>query len=279
MKNEISNIIEIALHEDIGKADITTEATVNPKLNAEAVIMTKERIVVAGQEIAKEVFTRLDPKIKYEIIIGDGKSASPNETIARITGKAQAILTAERTALNFLQRLCGIATLTSKFVAKLKTSKTKLLDTRKTTPGLRELEKEAVRLGGGTNHRFGLFDAYLIKENHIRLAGGIKNAIAKVKKHNKKKLTIEIEVQSIDELKEAIDEGVDIVMLDNFTLEDAREAIHFASGKVKVEISGGITFDNIEKYAGVNPDFISCGEITHSAKAADLTLLIQKTFE
>lgn len=276
-KRYIINLINIALKEDIGSGDITTNAIVLKSLSAEAEIIAKSGTVVAGQETAKAIFQKFDRRINYKPIINDGRCAKKGDVIAKITGPTGSIITAERVALNFLQRLCGIATLTSKFVDRISDTKIKILDTRKTTPGLRELEKHAVRMGGGFNHRLGLFDAFLIKENHIAAAGSIKKAVKKAKANNKKNIPIEIEVRNLQELNEALREGVDIVLLDNFSPKLAIKAKKIIGKISKIEISGGINLKNITKFAKARPDFISIGEITHSPKSADLSLLIRQT--
>jgi len=263
------------LKEDLGKGDITTDSIVPPESQTLGIIFPKEDGVLCGVEIARIVFEEVDKNINFESKLKDGEEFAPGMTIATIIGPAGSCLKAERTALNFLQRLSGIATLTRKFVKTIG-SRIKIMDTRKTTPGLRIIEKYAVKTGGGYNHRFGLYDMVLIKDNHIEIAGSITNAVNAVRKNSKKKkIFIEVEVKTINELKEAVDLKVDRVMLDNMNLEQIDQAIRIvraASRKIEIEVSGGVNLDNIINYADLDIDFISIGALTHSAPAVDIAL-------
>uniref|UniRef100_A0A7C6AF46 Probable nicotinate-nucleotide pyrophosphorylase [carboxylating] n=1 Tax=candidate division WOR-3 bacterium TaxID=2052148 RepID=A0A7C6AF46_UNCW3 len=268
-------IVRNALKEDLGKGDITTDSIVPPESQTLGIIFPKEDGVLCGVEIARIVFEEVDKNINFESKLKDGEEFAPGMTIATIIGPAGSCLKAERTALNFLQRLSGIATLTRKFVKTIG-SRIKIMDTRKTTPGLRIIEKYAVKTGGGYNHRFGLYDMVLIKDNHIEIAGSITNAVNAVRKNSKKKkIFIEVEVKTINELKEAVDLKVDRVMLDNMNLEQIDQAIRIvraASRKIEIEVSGGVNLDNIINYADLDIDFISIGALTHSAPAVDIAL-------
>lgn len=267
-------IIKNALDEDIGSGDITTDSIIDATLLASAAIRVKETAVIAGIGIAEQVFKTVDPAVKFVPAVADGDSVKKDAIIAHITGRAASLLKAERCAINFLMHLSGIATLTGAYVKAIEGTGTILLDTRKTTPGLRALEKYAVRIAGARNHRFGLFDGVLIKDNHIkvmRASGSITDGIKKVKStmpYHK----IEIEVKTVKELKEAMLAGADIVMLDNMDIVTMKRAIGIARGKTLIEVSGNITLDNIKAIARLNPDFISTGGITHSARAIDISM-------
>ena len=262
-----------ALEEDLGGGDITTEATVAPELRARGIILAKSDCVIAGLDVAAEAFRQLDPGVTFTVHKPDGSRCAPGETVADVRGYAGAMLTAERTALNFLQRLSGIATLTRRFVDAAG-GRITVLDTRKTTPGLRALEKYAVRAGGGTNHRFGLEDGILIKDNHIRLAGGVEAAMARMKAADLR-LPIEIEAQSLDQVDAALAAGASIILLDNLSLEETREAVGRIAGRAKVEISGGVTFERMPELAATGADYVSIGALTHSAPAADLSFELE----
>lgn len=275
---KISNIIKQALIEDIGKGDITTNSVVPKSRIIKAKIIAKENGIIAGLNIAKETFKQLNNCILFKKKVQDGNFVKKGKIIAELQGNARAILTAERVALNFLQRLSGIATLTAEFV-KL-AGRIKILDTRKTTPLMRKLEKYAVKVGGGVNHRFNLNDAILIKDNHIEIAGSVKEAIRKAKQTEKK---IEVEVKNIKEVKEALNEGVDVLMLDNMSIKNIKKAIKLAKKrkgkskkKVKIEVSGGMNLKNIKKIAKTGIDMVSIGALTHSAKSLDLSLEVVK---
>lgn len=271
----IRPIIIKALEEDIGHGDITSSAIIRDSLEAKGLIIAKEDFVLAGIGVASECFKTLDPEIIFKERFGDGNKVKARKVIAEVKGNAQTILMAERVALNFLQRLSGIATLTSKYVEKIKGTKAKIVDTRKTTPGLRVLEKYAVRMGGGFNHRFGLYDAVLIKDNHIELSGSIKKAVENVKGKTSHTTRIEVEARSLKEVKDALQSGVDIIMLDNMDLETTRKAVKLIQGKALIEASGNINLDNVREMAKTGVDLISIGAITHSAPAVDISLEIK----
>lgn len=271
----LDEIIRRSLEEDLGSGDITTKYLDLEPTIATAFMIAKAEGVIAGAEIAKMVFKTVDPDLKITLYRKDGDSVVKGDEIMRIEGKPSSILQGERTALNFLQRLSGIATKTNRMVKLIEGTKTKLLDTRKTTPLLRSLEKHAVRIGGGFNHRAGLFDMILIKENHIRAAGGITSAINRVKQHNTT-YRIEVEVTNAEELKEAFTVGVDRIMLDNMSLKEIRAAVKAYGKKVEFEVSGGITEDNILAYARTGVDFISSGALTHSYQSLDISLLFKE---
>ncbi|HOH98240.1 MAG TPA: carboxylating nicotinate-nucleotide diphosphorylase [Candidatus Cloacimonadota bacterium] len=271
----LDEIIRRSLEEDLGSGDITTKYLDLEPTIATAFMIAKAEGVIAGAEIAKMVFKTVDPDLKITLYRKDGDSVVKGDEIMRIEGKPSSILQGERTALNFLQRLSGIATKTNRMVKLIEGTKTKLLDTRKTTPLLRSLEKHAVRIGGGFNHRAGLFDMILIKENHIRAAGGITSAINRVKQHNTT-YRVEVEVTNAEEVKEAFTVGVDRIMLDNMSLKEIRAAVKAYGKKVEFEVSGGITEDNILAYARTGVDFISSGALTHSYQSLDISLLFKE---
>jgi nicotinate-nucleotide pyrophosphorylase (carboxylating) len=271
----IRYIVKKALEEDIGSGDITTSAIISKGFEAKGTIIAKEDLILAGIVISSESFKILDPKIIFRKRCNDGNLAQAGKIIAEVKGNAQTILMAERVALNFLQRLSGIATLTSKYVEKIKGTKAKIVDTRKTTPGLRVLEKYAVRMGGGFNHRFGLYDAVLIKDNHIELSGSIKKAVENVKGKTSHTTRIEVEARSLKEVKDALQSGVDIIMLDNMDLETTRKAVKLIKGKALIEASGNINLDNVRAVAKTGVNLISIGAITHSAPAVDISLEIK----
>lgn len=268
----IDKIIDSALEEDLGPGDITTEALVDLSVKGEARLIAKEEIILAGIEVFSRVFSRLDPEIVVETKYRDGEAVSNGEDIGIVKGSMRGILSGERTALNFLQRLSGIATLTRKYVERTDSSKVRVIDTRKTTPGLRILEKYAVRRGGGFNHRFGLFDGILIKDNHIAVAGSIAKALARIKGRVPHTLRIEVEMEDIRGVEEAIGAGADAILLDNMSLKEMREAVSIAGGRVLVEASGGITLESIEEVSKTGIDLISVGAITRSARSVDISL-------
>ncbi|KPK78671.1 MAG: nicotinate-nucleotide pyrophosphorylase [candidate division Zixibacteria bacterium SM23_73] len=276
MDNKIRHLIELALFEDIGKRDLTSEAIIDEDLLAKGMIVAKEEGVIVGLEIAKMVFCQLDPNLVFESSFKDGSKVMRGEEVATLKGKAKNMLSGERTALNFLQRLSGIATLTSKYVEKIKDTGVKILDTRKTTPGLRALEKYAVKRGGGENHRMGLFDRILIKENHIKAAGSISRAIGKAKAKNPME-KIEVETRSLDEVKEAVNSGADWIMLDNMSIDETKKAVKMIRSckrEIKIEASGRIDLNNVREVALTGINFISVGALTHSAPALDFSLLL-----
>ncbi|MEO8519950.1 MAG: carboxylating nicotinate-nucleotide diphosphorylase [Acidobacteriota bacterium] len=262
-----------ALAEDLGWGDVTTEGTVDPSLRARGIIIAKSDCVIAGLEVAAEAFRQLDPGAVFTSLRGDGDRCAPGTIVAEVRGSAADMLTAERTALNFLQRLSGIATLTRSFVDAA-AGRITILDTRKTTPTLRALEKYAVRAGGGTNHRGGLDDGILIKDNHIRLGGGVGATVQKMKAAGHE-MAVEIEAQSLDQVDEAIAAGADVILLDNLSIEDVREAVRRIGGRAKIELSGGVTLARIPELAATGADYVSVGALTHSAPAADLSFELE----
>lgn len=277
MKHLIDNLIELAFAEDVGEGDHTTLCSIPDSAIGKASLIIKEAGILAGVEVGVEVFHKLDSKLNIDILIKDGSKVVPGDCVFTVEGKVQSILQAERTVLNIMQRMSGIATTTSNYVALIDGTGTKVLDTRKTTPGMRLLEKQAVKLGGGENHRIGLFDMILLKDNHIDFAGGIEKAITGANhylKEKNKSLKIEIEVRDMDELREVLRVGgVDRIMLDNFTPEATKEAVALVAGRVELESSGGITSETIRSYAEAGVDYISVGALTHSVKGLDMSLL------
>ena len=267
--------IAIALAEDIGAGDLTTQFFVSPELRARARIVANEAAIIAGTDTAAEVFRRVDPATHVQIVVADGAAANPGDTVIELEGLARAILTAERVALNFLQRLSGIASLTRKFVDAAATDQVKIIDTRKTTPGLRALEKAAVVAGGGANHRFGLFDMVLVKDNHLAACAGLRelaDAIAKFRAERSGML-IEVEADNLEQVRALLPiDGIDVILLDNMKPAQIREALSLGKGKVKFEASGGVTLKNIRQIAATGVDFISIGALTHSVRAIDLSL-------
>ncbi len=280
MDNLINNLIDLAFTEDIGEGDHTTLCSIPENAVGKATLVIKEAGILAGVDIAIKVFHKLDPQIKIDVLIKDGSSVNPGDIVFIVEGKVQSILQAERIMLNIMQRMSGVATATNRYVALIAGTGAKVLDTRKTTPGMRILEKQAVKLGGGENHRIGLFDMILLKDNHIDFAGGIENAITGANNYLKEKnksLKIEIEVRDLDELNEVLRVGnVDRIMLDNFTPEDTRKAVELVNGRVELESSGGITNETIRSYAETGVDYISVGALTHSVKGLDMSLLATK---
>lgn len=272
----IESLLNNAFAEDIGDGDHTTLCCIPASAKGKAKLLVKEPGILAGVEIAKKVFHKFDPELKMEIFINDGAEVKPGDIAFTVEGKTQSLLQTERTVLNLMQRMSGIATTTNKYVKRLEGLHTRVLDTRKTTPGLRLIEKQAVKIGGGVNHRIGLFDMILLKDNHVDFAGGLENAITKAKeylKENNKDLKIEIEVRNMQELEEVMRiGGVDRIMLDNFNIEQTKEAVKRIGGKYETESSGGITFDTLRDYAECGVDFISVGALTHSVKGLDLSL-------
>ena len=266
-------IVRRALAEDLGWGDVTTEATVPADVRAKGGILAKSPCVIAGLDVAAEAFRQLDPGCTFECHRQDGDRCTPGDIVAELHGIAASMLTAERTALNFLQRLSGIATLTRRFV-EASGGRITILDTRKTTPTLRALEKYAVRAGGGTNHREGLDDGVLIKDNHIRLAGGVVEAVKRMKAA-KPEMPIEVEAQSLAQVAEALESGADIILADNLSTEEIREAVRRAGGRAQIEISGGVTLDRLPELAATGADYVSIGALTHSAPAADLSFELE----
>lgn len=274
LSDPVEKLIDLALAEDIGPGDITTENLVDPLANGQGAIIAKEPLVIAGLYIAQRIFQRLDNDVVFSASVQEGDWVDQKQCVAAVAGRMTALLSGERTALNFLQRLSGIATQVRRYTARLKNSPVKLLDTRKTTPGWRELEKYAVRVGGGTNHRMGLYDAVLIKDNHIAAAGGIGKAVARVKKRVDASTTIEVETATLDEVDQALEAGAHIIMLDNMDLHQIKSAVDRVGGRAQLEVSGGVTFDQLSALAATGVDLISSGALTHSARAVDLSMRI-----
>ena len=268
-------LIDLAFAEDIGDGDHTTLCCIPADAMGKSHLLIKEDGILAGVEVAKRVFARFDPTLEVEVLIGDGAKVKKGDVVMIVAGKVRSLLQTERLMLNIMQRMSGIATMTHKYVERLKGTKTHVLDTRKTTPGMRILEKQAVKIGGGMNHRIGLFDMILLKDNHVDFAGGIKNAIDRCHKYLKEKsldLKIEIEVRNFSEIQQVLDcGGVDRIMFDNFSVDDTRTAVEMIAGRYETESSGGITFDTIRQYAECGVDFISVGALTHSVKGLDMS--------
>lgn len=277
MEQLIDDLIRLAFTEDIGDGDHTTLCCIPPTAMGKSQLIIKENGVLAGVEVAKKVFHRFDPELKIEVFINDGTEVEKGDIVFVVEGKVQSLLQTERLVLNLMQRMSGIATTTRKYVKALEGTNTRVLDTRKTIPGMRMLEKEAVKIGGGVNHRIGLFDMILLKDNHVDFAGGIEQAITRAQSYLKEKgkegMKIEIEVRNFDELEQAMQVGgIDRIMLDNFNIEDTKEAVRRIAGKFETESSGGITFDTLRDYALCGVDFISVGALTHSVKSLDMSL-------
>jgi len=274
--SQILRLVELALREDVGMGDLTSEATVDPRVHGSAEILCKEQGVIAGMEVASLVFRQAGELIDLDPKVADGELVTSGSSIAVVRGDVATILIAERTALNFLQRMSGIATLTRSYVEAVAGTRARITDTRKTAPGLRALDKLAVRLGGGVNHRFGLDDMALIKDNHIEASGGIRPAVERVVRYLRDRglsVPIELETRTLREVREALDcEGLSRLMLDNFTLEAMREAVGLIGGRLEVEASGGITLQTVRAVAETGVDFISVGALTHSVRALDLSL-------
>ena len=271
----VDRLIDLSFAEDIGDGDHTTLCCIPENAMGKSKLLIKEDGILAGVEIAKEVFHRFDPTMQVEVFMGDGSKVKKGDVAMIVTGKVRSLLQTERLMLNIMQRMSGIATMTSKYVERLEGTHTRVLDTRKTTPGMRMLEKQAVKIGGGCNHRIGLFDMILLKDNHVDFSGGIANAINRCHEYLKEKgldLKIEIEVRNFEELKQAMDcGGIDRIMLDNFSVKDTKKAVEIVGGKYETESSGGITFDTLRDYAECGVDFISVGALTHSVKGLDMS--------
>jgi nicotinate-nucleotide pyrophosphorylase len=279
MKTEnelIEDLLDLAFAEDIGDGDHTTLCCIPESQKGKAQLLVKEEGVLAGVEIAKRVFAKFDPELQVEVLIEDGAHVKPGDIAFYVSGKERSLLQTERIVLNIMQRMSGIATQTNKYAKEIADLHTKVIDTRKTTPGLRILEKMAVKIGGGGNHRIGLFDMILLKDNHIDFAGGIENAVTNAKRYLKEKgknLKIEVEVRNLDELDQVLKiGGVDRIMLDNFDTETTRKAVKIINGRCETESSGGITFKTLRSYAECGVDFISVGALTHSVKGLDMSL-------
>lgn len=270
----IEKLIAMALEEDIGPGDVTTDHLVPPDAVGKGVIVAKEDLIIAGLKVARRVFQFIDTDIRFQSDFQDGARVDKGGTVVTLAGRLAALLTGERTALNFLQRLSGIATNVRSYVTLLEDKKVQLLDTRKTTPGWRELEKYAVRIGGGSNHRMGLYDAVLIKDNHIAASGGIAAAVKRIIAEVGPSMTIEVETANLEEVREALDAGAHIIMLDNMDLDQIKAAVKLVNGRAKLEVSGGITLDHLTDLADTGIDYISSGALTHSARAVDLSMRI-----
>lgn len=273
--NTIKTVIDFAFAEDIGNGDITTNSLIPESLLTKATMVAKSSGIIAGLSVAEYIFRTLNAEIEFKTFVSDGDNIKKGDLILEIKGSYRALLTGERLALNFMQRMSGIATMTNLCVMELSGSKTKILDTRKTVPGLRLLDKYAVRMGGGTNHRIGLYDMVLIKDNHIKVAGGISAAVAQIKKSIPGNIKIEVEVTSLEEAKEALTAGADIIMLDNMTTENMAESVKFINGRAKVEASGNMTIERLKEVASAGVDFISIGALTHSVVAFDISMNIE----
>ena len=270
----IDELIDLAFAEDIGDGDHTTLCCIPDTAMGKSRLLIKEPGILAGVEIARKIFHRFYPDLKMTVYIEDGTAVKPGDVAFVVEGRVQSLLQTERLMLNVMQRMSGIATMTHRYVKKLEGLHTRILDTRKTTPGMRMLEKEAVKIGGGVNHRIGLFDMILLKDNHVDFAGGIHNAVTRAKEYCKakgKNLKIELEVRNFDELNQALAEGVDRIMFDNFTPEDTRKAVEIVGGRCETESSGGITYETMLPYAQAGVDFISFGALTHSVKGLDMS--------
>jgi nicotinate-nucleotide pyrophosphorylase (carboxylating) len=272
----VKQLIDIAFAEDIGEGDHTSLSTINEDEKGKSVIVAKDNGIIAGLTLVEYIFKKVDPTLDVKLIKADGDEIAYGDVVLEVSGSSRSMLTADRTVLNFVQRLSGVASLTAKYVAELAGLHTQILDTRKTTPGMRLLEKYAVKIGGGCNHRIGLYDMILIKDNHVDFAGGITNAITRTQKYlmeHNLKLNIEIETRSIDEVKQVLAiGGVHRIMLDNFSPELLREAVKLIDGRFETEASGGITLQTLRSYAESGVDFISSGALTHSVKAMDLSM-------
>ena len=270
----LDRLIEQALLEDIHTGDITTQAVVPGKRFASARLIAKEQLVLAGLFVAEKVFQRLDQEVRFTACHVEGAVVNTGEIIATVAGNASELLMAERVALNLLQRMCGIATLTSRYVAAVSGTKARIVDTRKTTPGLREIEKYAVRIGGGINHRTGLYDGVLIKENHIMAAGGITEAIRRARAYIPHTLKIEIETENRSQVEEALAAGAEIIMLDNMDCNSMRDCVDLIAGRALVEASGGVNLNTVRAIAETGVDIISIGALTHSPRAMDISMLL-----
>ena len=271
----VDKLIDLAFAEDIGDGDHTTLCCIPEEAMGRSHLLIKEDGILAGVEVAKKVFARFDPTLQVEVLINDGAKVKKGDIAMVVSGKTRSLLQTERLMLNIMQRMSGIATMTNKYVERLAGTHTHVLDTRKTTPGMRMLEKQAVKIGGGVNHRIGLFDMILLKDNHVDFSGGISNAINRCHEYLNAKglnLKIEIEVRNFDELQQVMDcGGVDRIMLDNFSVENTKKAVEMIAGKYETESSGGITFDTIRDYAECGVDYISVGALTHSVKGLDMS--------
>lgn len=274
-KHALHTLIQSALEEDVGTGDITTSSILTGKETGVARAVAKSEIIVAGMDVFKEVFLFVDKRMQFSGCSEDGRLVMRGTSLAEVSGNLGKILTAERVALNFLQRMCGIATFTRQYVEAVRGTGAKILDTRKTVPGLRFLDKYAVTVGGGHNHRFGLYDGVLIKDNHIAAAGGISRALERVRRRISHALKVEVEAKNLKEVREALRSGADVIMLDNMSVEDMRKAVSLVNGRVPLEASGNVTLANVRQIAETGVDFISIGMLTHSVPAADISLKVR----
>lgn len=275
MKDAISHLIDLALAEDIHSGDITTDHSIEPTATGQGLIVAKEPAVIAGLEIAEQVFKKLDSQVAITFNVSEGDKVSPFSQVMKIEGKLQGLLKGERTALNFLQRLSGIATQAREYVEELKGLPVRLVDTRKTTPGWRVLEKYAVRVGGAHNHRMGLYDGVLIKDNHIIACGSIEKAVSKIRQEISHLVKIEVETADLDQVKQALDAGADVIMLDNMDVDRIKEAVSLINRRAVVEVSGNVTKGTLRDLAKTGVDMISVGALTHSARSVDLSMRIE----
>ena len=275
MNWHVQELIRKALEEDIGHQDITTENLIDENQRSRGLFLAKSAGVVAGIAVAEQVFRTLDNDIEFTVIINDGEEATPGDVIAIVEGRTRTLLMGERTALNFLQRLSGIATRTRRMVEMIRYEKAEIVDTRKTTPGLRWLEKYAVRVGGARNHRFGLYDGAMIKDNHIKAAGGIQKAVSTLRARLPHTIRIEVEVENLEQLQEALEARADIILLDNMDVDTLRQAVEITAGRALLEASGGITEETLVDVARTGVDFISIGALTHSAGSLDISFNLE----
>jgi len=277
LPESVRRLVDMAVEEDLGTGDITSEATLGPGDRGEGFIVAREPLVCCGTRIVDLVFDRAGGGVSVQWKASEGQEIPAGKVMAELEGPMRALMAGERTALNFLQRLCGVATL-SKAFAREASGRTVILDSRKTIPGWRWLDKWAVRVGGCSNHRMGLYDGFLVKDNHIAACGGVRNALERVKQYGTRGLPVEVEVEDLSGLEEAIDSGADIVMLDNFNPEGIRDAVRVARGRVLLEVSGGLTLDTLDPFLEINGvDYISVGELTHSARAVDISLEVRES--
>ena len=272
--DRVRALVRAALDEDLGRGDLTTEVIVPESARARGELVAKQELIVAGMDVARAAFQALDPAARWEPEAREGDRFFPGTVLGSVTGRARALLTAERVALNFLQRTCGVATLTRRFVDAVEGTRARIRDTRKTTPLLRFLEKHAVEIGGGTPHRPGLDAAILVKENHVRIAGSVRQATLRAVAGAEGR-DVEVEVERVEQIDDAIRAGAHMVLLDNFTVEEVRVAVELVGGRVPVEVSGGVRLDNVRDYAAAGPDYIAVGALTHSAPAADISLEVE----
>lgn len=270
----IKTLVNLAITEDIGKADITSEAIISDKTQVKAYLIAKASGCIAGLPLANYIFNQIDASIHFKALVKEGEFVEKGIKITEVKGAYKSLLMAERVVLNFVQRLSGIATETAHYVAKTRGTNTQILDTRKTLPGFRALDKYAVKVGGGSNHRFGLYDMVMLKENHIEVTGGITQAIKYIKSKVPSNIKIEVETKNLDEVREALQQNIDVIMLDNMPLDIMRQAVVLINGKVKVEASGNMTLNRIADVAATGVDFISVGALTHSVTALDISMLI-----